>query len=202
MAVVFSSEVSSANSSSMMGALDDVISASSKISSQINSFVTESKEFLKGGGYDAVRNRLNVYSDAFKKQAQLCSILTGNVKSANNTMLNYMEGYTKLNDSELETIKTKLENANRMLTWLEEYSDIWVLDKETKEKTKKKRRNGTDSQIESYSTIIGELEKLVTKLEELSSTDASAFGMISGCEGDVDSFYNCVDGLSTSTFSS
>lgn len=201
MSIVYSSDLSKANSSSLMNAIEDIISSSNKMSNQIENFISESKDELKGGGYDAVRTKLSIYADAFKKQANICSNLYGNVKSANNAMLNYMEGYSKLNDSEKEEIRKELKNARNMLEWLEEYSDIWVLDKETQEKTKKKRRNGSDYQIESYRKIIVELEKLLEKLEHLKEEDHGAYSMISSVVGDINSYSTCIEGISTSTFS-
>ena len=200
MAVVYSSDLSNANSSASVKSLDSLAAASSKMSTQIEGFISASKEYLKGGGYDAVRSKLNVYADALGKQAKLCDILVGNTKSANNTFLNYMEGYTKLDDTELEKAKRELSNAYAMLSWLKSTSKVWVLDKKTNEKTQKNRRNGTDSQIESYEEIIKELDKLVKKLDGLSAADTSAFSILSGSGADVDTYYNCANGLSASTF--
>ena len=201
MSVVYSSDLSKANSSELMSAIESIISSSDKMASQIEKFISESKDELKGGGYDAVRTKMSIYADALRKQSKICSNLYGNVKSANNTMLNYMEGYTKLNDSEKEEIRTELNNAKSMLSWLEEYSNVWVLDKETNEKTKKSRRNGSDYQIESYRKIIEELEKLLKKLEHLKEEDYSAFEMISSVNTDINSYSNCINEISTSTFS-
>ena len=201
MAIIYSSDLSKANSSSMLSSVENISSSSSSIANQIEGFISSSKTELKGGGYDAVRTKLSMYADAFRKLSTICSNLAGNIKAANNTMLNYMEGYSKLNDAEKEQIRLELDNARAMLSWLEDYSYVWVTDKETEEVTKTRRRNGSDYQIESYKTIFKELEKLYDKLENLSSADSGAYGMISGVEGDVSAFSTCVDGISISTFS-
>lgn len=201
MAVVYSSELSDANSSSMISSLENHISSFVKLSNQIYDFIGSSESELVGGGYDAVRTKLSMYADAFKKQAQICNTLVGNIKAANNTMLNYMEGYTKLDDSEIETIDGELTNAKNMLAWLKDYSYIWVKDPETQEKTQIERRNGSQGQIDSYEIIIEELDKLLRKLKELSSKDAEAYAMISGSESDVNAYHNCINGMSISTFS-
>lgn len=200
MAVVYSEDLSNANSSSMISCLEELITSSSKMSEQINSFITASRDTLKGGGYDAVRTKLSVYADAFSKQSQICTILTGNAKSANNAMLNYMEGFTKLDNSLLEETKTELRNARETLQWLEDYSKVWVLDTETQKSVLKNRRNGSDYQIESYGLIIAEFEKLVEKLEHLASEDHGAYSILSSVSGDVNSYYNCVEGITTTTF--
>ena len=60
MTKVTSSDLASANSNNMNG-LEAVMECSIKSISALNTFIYESTDQLKGGGYDAVRKKMTLY---------------------------------------------------------------------------------------------------------------------------------------------
>ena len=96
MAKVTYDDLERANASSSLDLLAETAVDSSKIASVIENFINNSKTYLTGGGYDAVRLKLGLYVDALRKQYQICVNLPNNVKAANFSLITYMEGYIRM----------------------------------------------------------------------------------------------------------
>ena len=107
MTKVVASDLVAVQSSSLFGNISKVGSLSSSMDGSISKFRSESPSTLKGDGYDMVRTKMSIYEDAYNKQAKLCEILANNIQAANNSMLNYMEDYSVLDDSLVPEIEAK-----------------------------------------------------------------------------------------------
>ncbi len=70
--------------------LEDKASAASRVSKQIDSFISNSTKRLKGTVYDAVRTNLSVYQKAYDKLSQLCIFLADHIEAANTDFLEYV----------------------------------------------------------------------------------------------------------------
>ena len=122
-------------------------------------------------------------------------------------MINYMEGFSYLDDSYKDDIYHELLEAEEHLDYLKSYVKV----KDTDENIKKElllkdeivndvRRVGSSEEIEKYELLLSDLKLLHKKLEDLASTDAGAYSMISGVEGDIGNFRSCVSDISISTY--
>ena len=183
MALVNKDELISANSS--IDFIDNVISTNENLCNQIKSFCDNSKSKLVGGGYDAVRSKMAVYIDALSKETQIYKNLKSNFTAANNTMANYMEEYSSLDDQYIDITRQTLEAAKATLEYLK--SQIGIVE-------------GIEALIASCEAEIQRLTRLLEKLEGLAPQDASCYGMISGVEGDVANYQNAVDAIDVTTF--
>ena len=184
MTVIYNSDLSSANSSVMVSELDKAVNTSKELISTIGDFQTSSKGVLVGGGYDAVRAKLSLYSDALTKQQTICSNLSNNLKAANNIMINYMEGYAMLDDAYITDIKNSIEDITTFLNWLKGSSTVTKTDS-TGKKTTETVRNGSDAEIESWTNILNEFNHKLELLEKLKPTDDSAFSLLGDTKADV-----------------
>ena len=199
MTKIYNSELSSANSSNMIKELEKEIETSTKLISIMSEFLTSSTTVLVGGGYDAVRAKLSLYSDALSKQITICQNLANNLKAANNIMINYMEGYEMLDDAYIGDIKNSISDIKAFLDWLKSYTTITRTDSQGNTTTESVR-NGTDAEIESWTGILHEFEHLLELLENLKPTDESAFSLLDSVKTDVISFGKALQELKLPDF--
>ena len=184
MTKVISSDLVSANSSSMITTLTELESSSTTLMSNIEAFITGSVEQLKGNGYDAVRSKLSFYVDALKKQTTICNNLKSNIKAANTMLLNFMEGYAMLDDDKIPEIERSIAYIKSLLASLQTANNPTV----------------TASQVASWKEMLYEFEKLLRKLKELAPTDSSAFGIVGSVKNDVISYGNALLGIKLPNF--
>ena len=92
MARVIASDLGAANSNNMSN-IESVVSMASKLSSQIDTFNSDSKSKLVGGGFDAVRTKLDLYKNVAEAMKTIGTNLMSNIKNANNSMLNYEKAF-------------------------------------------------------------------------------------------------------------
>ena len=121
MAIVIASDLGAANSNNM-GNIESVISMAGKLSSQIDTFISDSRDKLVGGGYDAVRTKLELYKNIADVMKTIGTNLMSNIKNANNSMLNYMEGYAELDDSKIGEITSRLTQISGYINYLKSAS--------------------------------------------------------------------------------
>ena len=174
MAIIYSSDLTSANKSSMFTNLENVNNISKQLIDNLNNFITSSASELIGSGYDAVRAKMTLYVDALNKQMTISDNLSSNIKAANNNMLNYMEGYTMLDDSKIPEIRARIRTIEALISQLELSDSV------------------SNSDLASLRSLLAELKKLLAKLEALAPTDAAAFGMVSSVATDVYSYGNAL----------
>ena len=187
MAKVNVSDLFSANSSYMVTCLKDANYHMKNLTNLITNFNNNSTNELVGGGYDAVRAKMDLYIDALQKLSKICTNLISAIPNANNMLVNFMEGYAELDDSKISEVEAELKRAKSYLQWLESYHN------ETDEKGNTKSvRNGTDGEIADCQALIAKLEALLEKLKLLSPTDNNAFSTIDEVYADVISYANAL----------
>ena len=86
----------------------------SNISSAIDSFNSNSSKRLSGEGYDAIRDRLSSYKIMFNKMKELIVLLDSNIKSANDSLLMYMNGNAELSDDYVSEISGHMYRAKSL----------------------------------------------------------------------------------------
>ena len=187
MAKVNVSDLFSANSSYMVTCLEDANNNIKKITSLIQSFNSNSTNELIGGGYDAVRAKMAFYIDSLEKLSMICTNLISAIPNANNTLINFMEGYSELDDSKIPEVESELKRAKAYLAWLK--SSHVETDDEGNERYV---RNGTDAEIADCEALIAKLEDLLEKLRMLAPTDASAYSNIEAVEADISAYANAL----------
>ncbi len=111
-------------SSTVRTGLDAVSANSTALANQINSFVSDSINVLKGSGYDCLRARLLMYEAACEKLNKLCENAANNMINANNKMINETQGYD-LNTDALPELKDRITQIERLISW---YSELVVVD--------------------------------------------------------------------------
>ena len=93
-----------------------------------------------------------------------------------------MDGYTKLDDSELEAARQNYNNAISEITNIKSNADK-ILTTEQK------------SRISYLEQEARTLNKLIDKLENLAPTDAAAYSTITGAEASINSLSSNVNGM-------
>ena len=201
MTKVLSGDLSSMNSSAVITLLKDTAEDSNKVLNRISTFINNSKTVCKGGGYDAVRAKMSLYLDALRKQSKICVNLSNNVVCANNSMFNYMEGYTELDNAKLPEINNSINEADRTISWLREIVYDYEYDNKGQIISVNSHTRGDQSLINSWVSVLTELKKLREKLENLESADSSAYSSIADTEVDTINFINATNGISNNSFS-
>ena len=190
MTKIILNDLVNANNSKMLKSLDIINNDIKHLSNDLISFHDSSITELVGGGYDAVRSKMELYADCLDKLSSIAINLSAAIKAANNTMINFMEGYAELDDSKIPEVENALIEAKNYLAWLEDYHfedgpddngdgvpDSYV-----------KVRNGTDGEISECQALIAALTHLLEKLKQLASMDKSAFSSIDAVRQDIISY--------------
>ena len=190
MAIVIASDLGAANSNNM-GNIESVISMAGKLSSQIDTFISDSKDKLVGGGYDAVRTKLELYKNIADVMKTIGTNLMSNIKNANNSMLNYMEGYAELDDSKIGEITSRLTQISGYISYLKNASSSTT-----------GTTGGTDysSLIAYWEGIYTELSHYKQLLEGLAGTDGGLYASLGNVIEDVANMFRSADGINVKTF--
>ena len=183
--IVHAADLAKANTDNM-SCLTAVIDSSEAVVSVLNSFIDESTGTLKGGGYDAVRVKLGLYANVYKTLNQICINYESIAKNANNSMLNYMEGYTVLDDSKIEEYAIRLKQIAGYLRYLKELS----------------ASSDTDYSaiIDYWVGIYEDLYHYKKLLEGLAGTDNSLYDGFADVTSDIENISRAVAGINESTF--
>lgn len=171
MAIVYSSDLASANSSAMLNNIDEIISTSDELNNQINEFVSESSSHLSGEVFEIIKNNFSLYSDALLKQKRIYINLKSNILAANNEMINYMGEYEKIDDSEKETIREMLNRIHENILYLESQS--------------KEENASLKNDINTLHSIYNEMNKYYEKIASLAQQDSSSFSKLSDIITDI-----------------
>lgn len=183
--IVHAADLAKANTDNM-SCLTAVIDSSEAVVSVLNSFIDESTGTLKGGGYDAVRVKLSLYANVYKTLNQICINYESIAKNANNSMLNYMEGYTVLDDSKIDEYAIRLKQIAGYLRYLKELS----------------ASSDTDYSaiIDYWVGIYEDLYHYKKLLEGLAGTDNSLYDGFADVTSDIENISRAVAGINESTF--
>ena len=186
MTKVYSADLVFANNSSMITQLESTIQTNTKLISQLQTLNLESNTNLVGSGYDIFRTNLNLYIDALQKGNIICDNLIAGIKAANNSMLNFMEGYDMLDDSKIGEIESALNAAKQFLDWLKDTHNVY----DSKGNVISTERNGTDAEINQYEGIVAALSALLAKLKALAGEDKKDYQNVENVNTDILSYCN------------
>lgn len=189
MALVNKSDLNSVKNS--LSYLETIISENNNLINVINLFSTNSKEKLKGSAYDSVRNKLELYIDALKKQNAICDNLRQNIISTNNQMINYMEEYSSLDDSNIETVRSSITKAK---------SEINIINKLISQTSDSQYIAQLRTAIEALNKDIERLEKLLKKLEGLQPEDDSLKDKLSPVVSDITNYNSAVNNINVISY--
>ena len=187
MAKVISSEVVAVGSDNK-GNIDSCIVSASRISEALGSFISETPSTLKGSGYDAVRIKLSLYKKIFDTAYNLLIISSTNFQNVNNSMLNYMEGYSELDDSLISEIDAKLREIKGYINYLNDAKNASV--------------DGTNysSLISEYNSLYNSLSHYRNLLAGLSNKDSSLYGSLENVINDIANLCRSANGINEDTF--
>ena len=108
MAVIYINDLFRSNNSTTKYILSDVTDISNNLIEKLNSIIGEAQGHMSSDVLNLMMSRMSLFSDALNKQVKMCSITNNNVECANNTMINYMDSYEKIDDSEKTNILSSL----------------------------------------------------------------------------------------------
>ena len=189
MALVNKSDLSSVKTS--LSYLETIERENNNLINTINLFSTNSKAELKGSAYDSVRNKLELYVDALKKQNTICSNLRQNIISTNNEMINYMEEYSSLDDSNIDNVRAAITKAK---------SQINIINNLISKTSDSVYIGQLRTAIEALNKDIDRLEKLLKKLEGLQPEDNNLKGKLAPVVSDIDNYKSAIDGISVTPY--
>lgn len=193
MTLLKKSDLTSANNSgsklisSLIADQDD----SQAMINAIQEFISSSTEHLKGEAYDAVRTHLESYIPILQTRIKVANSIIDSIKSANNSMVDYMEDEDVLNTDDLDSLTSKYNSY--MSTAREKLSKVNTYD------------NRADNQralndYEYYAGLARQVNKKIQLLENLSSKDNAVYSSLSGIESEITAFKNAVGDINTIKF--
>ena len=167
MTKILSSDLKIANNS-LSGRLEAVRNALTSVHKQIDRFKSDSQKTLVGPGYDSLRASLDAFSEAIEKSIKLLDTLNENIKTANDAMTHYIEGYDSLDTATLEELRTSYSRS-RLL-----YSDY-------------KESNKTPAELNNvnYDATLIDVERLIKVLEGLDFADQTAGASLLDISNDI-----------------
>jgi hypothetical protein len=191
MSLLLQSDLSSANKSKAITSLTNDIDDSKKLLASVENFISGSTEHLKGESFDAVRTHMQVYVDALNKRINCAENMIAAIKSANSTMTSFMDGESKLDTSETETVRNQMtaynSAANSYLGRYNNYDSVV-------------ERISRESLYNLYNEALGNAkkkEKILKLLEQLDSKDAATLATLNSSTDDVSSFKTAVGSISS-----
>lgn len=157
----------------------------------IQEFVSSSSEHLKGEAYDAVRAHLETYIPVLQMRIKTATSIMEAIKSANSSMIDYMEEENVLDTSELEklyseynsytaTAQERLNSANAYVT--------------------QDAKNRAMSEYDQYTRLAKKTSKKIQLLEGLASKDNSVYSSLSALEGEIMAYKNAISDINPIKF--
>ena len=185
MTKVLSSDLSKANKDNIDN-LELVIETSSKVSTLLDDFISSTPTVLKGSGYDMIRVKVTLYKKAYDVLKNVCENLISIIKGVNNSMINYMEGYTYLDNSQVGELTQYLSNIAAYINYL----------------SQKAAEEGIDysAEIAKWQELYDKIKHLIELLQGLSGKDSELFGQMEAIIADVENIARMVDGINETTF--
>lgn len=189
--------------------LIDKATSASRLSNQINAFISDSTRKLAGGVYDAFRTNLEVYVEAYNKLSELCVILADHMDAANTEFLQYVSEGVDDDPVDMRHIpkyEEEIKKKNARIAILE------LVPRTRQEKS------GTDEDGNAtYSTVpnepeysnaqteivklkeeIVELEKKIKYLEKCPSEDSKACEKVEDISIEINKFVADIESLKVS----
>lgn len=193
MPVLNKSDLNMANSSGayMNALISDQEDAQAMINA-INEFVSSSTEHLKGDAYDAVRAHLQTYIPILEMRIKTATSIMEAIKSANNSMIDYMEEESVLNTDELDQLYNEYNSyittaQNRLNS-----ANVYVTPEAKKQAM---------SEYEQYARLARKVNKKIQLLEGLVHKDNSVYSSLSALEGEITTYKNAIGDINPIRYS-
>ena len=193
MPVLNKSDLNMANSSGayMNALISDQEDAQAMINA-INEFVSSSTEHLKGEAYDAVRAHLQTYIPILEMRIKTATSIMEAIKSANNSMIDYMEEESVLNTDELDQLYNEYNSyittaQNRLNS-----ANVYVTPEAKKQAM---------SEYEQYARLARKVNKKIQLLEGLVHKDNSVYSSLSSLEGEITAYKNAIGDINPIRYS-
>ena len=182
-----------ANSSgAFMNALMNDQEDTQDLINNINEFISSSTDHLKGDAYDAVRAHLETYIPILQIRIKTASSIMDALKSANNSMIDYMESESVLDTSELEGLQSEYNTYRNLAERSLSYIDGYVT-QEAKDEAR--------AQAYRYNSMADGLKKKIELLENLASKDNAVYNSLSSLESEITAFKNVVSDINPIKYS-
>lgn len=191
MSLLNKSDLSEANSSKAIKNLEKDKEDAESMINVIQDFIDSSKEVLVGDSFDAVRNHMQEYINLLQTRIKMADSLIASVKSANETMINYMGVEDTLDTDRLDIYKQQLTLIESNRNSIEARLNNYDADKETVSYSYLK------DQLDSLNADVDRYKTKIDLTERLDATDASTYSTLLESEVELTSFKNNVGGVRT-----
>lgn len=193
MPVLNKSDLNMANSSGayMNALISDQEDAQSLINA-INEFVSSSTEHLKGEAYDAVRAHLQTYIPILEMRIKTATSIMEAIKSANDSMIDYMEEESVLNTDELDLLYNEYNSYITTAQSRLNSANVYVTQEAKKQAM---------SEYEQYARLARKVNKKIQLLEGLVHKDNSVYSSLSSLEGEITTYKNAIGDINPIRYS-
>ena len=193
MPVLNKSDLNMANSSGayMNALISDQEDAQAMINA-INEFVSSSTEHLKGEAYDAVRAHLQTYIPILEMRIKTATSIMEAIKSANDSMIDYMEEENVLDTNELDGLYTEYNSYTATAQDRLNSANVYVTPEAKKQAM---------SEYEQYARLARKTMKKIQLLEGLANKDNSVYSSLSALEGEITAYKNAIGDINPIRYS-
>lgn len=157
----------------------------------IHDFNSTSKEVLVGDSFDAIRTQLNNYAIMMQERINTADSLITAIKSANDSLINYMDEEPKLNTDDYDEFKNLYDKALSEINSLTARINNYDSDKETSSLASLK------NSLTTAEVAAKKYKRLLELLDGLSNADNSAYEILNSELSELDSFKKSVGEIIT-----
>lgn len=197
MAMVLSGDLSGSAISSAVALLEAEVADTTNLINAINSFIEDSTTTLKGKSYDAARQKLGLYLADIKSRQSIATELATAISEGAASMAGYMEGYSKLDDAEIDEIEAEIRSLESKISGARQ--TIYNINQSNENSENLVSVSYYTQQISTWESAIEELKKELDKLVNLEAADSSAFSGVSGACESIVKYSASVEGIRVSS---
>lgn len=197
MAMVLSGDLSGSAISSAVALLEAEVADTTNLINAINSFIEDSTTTLKGKSYDAARQKLGLYLADIKSRQSIATELATAISEGAASMAGYMEGYSKLDDAEIDEIEAEIRSLESKISGARQ--TIYNINQSNENSENLVSVSYYRQQISTWESAIEELKKELDKLVNLEAADSSAFSGVSGACESIVKYSASVEGIRVSS---
>lgn len=197
MAMVLSGDLSGSAISSAVALLETEVADTTNLINAINSFIEDSTTTLKGKSYDAARQKLGLYLADIKSRQSIATELATAISEGAASMAGYMEGYSKLDDAEIDEIEAEIRSLESKISGARQ--TIYNINQSNENSENLVSVSYYTQQISTWESAIEELKKELDKLVNLEAADSSAFSGVSGACESIVKYSASVEGIKVSS---
>lgn len=199
MAVVYSSDLNGSAVNNVVAMLEAEASDTTKLINAINDFIEGSTTTLVGKGYDAARQKLGLYLVDIQSRQSIAAELAAAISDGASSLASYMDGYAKLDDSEIDDIEYEIKSLNSKIASARQ--TIASINESNVDSENPVSTASYTQQINDWEATIEELDKKLEKLKHLEEADSAAFGGVQSAGEQVAKYSASVEGIRVSSIS-